>query len=309
MKGSLQNAVREWISKREIWLLRLLNFVILLVSILVLNQSFGYAGAVSKPYFAVMFSVLGAFLPTAGVSLLLAVYLLIQMLFISTNVFLVTFVLLFICFILNVLFKAKHNVFFVLMPTLYRINLIYLTPIEAGFMGRRSEVLSVISGAVMAFYLREVRLHALSFKENDGSITILSLLRDNVLGNPMFYVFVLALVVLFLSISVIHAMAFKRAWLIALVTGIVLEFLIMLAGYILTDNMQQITGLLIGNGIAFLFGLLFTLVFYDMDHSRMEKLQYEDDEYYYYVTAVPKIQFVDEQKDVKHITKETQTDA
>ena len=40
-----------------------------------------------------------------------------------------------------------------------------------------------------------------------------------------------------------------------------------------------------------------------MDYSRTETLQFEDDEYYYYVKAVPKVGVTLPEKQVKHITE------
>ena len=40
-----------------------------------------------------------------------------------------------------------------------------------------------------------------------------------------------------------------------------------------------------------------------MDYSRTENVQFEDDEYYYYVKAVPKIGVAVPEKQVMHITE------
>ena len=42
----------------------------------------------------------------------------------------------------------------------------------------------------------------------------------------------------------------------------------------------------------------------NLDYSRVENVSFEDDEYYYYVTAVPKIRLTEEEKHIKRITKE-----
>ena len=48
------------------------------------------------------------------------------------------------------------------------------------------------------------------------------------------------------------------------------------------------------------------LVFFSVDYSRTERVQFEDDEYYYYVKAVPKVVVATPEKTVKHITEHTQ---
>ena len=41
-------------------------------------------------------------------------------------------------------------------------------------------------------------------------------------------------------------------------------------------------------------------MFMNLDYARTERVQFEDDEYYYYVKAVPKKMVASEEKTVKH---------
>ena len=50
-------------------------------------------------------------------------------------------------------------------------------------------------------------------------------------------------------------------------------------------------------------GLIAEFFFLSVDYSRTETLQFEDDEYYYYVKAVPKVGVTLPEKQVKHITE------
>ena len=45
------------------------------------------------------------------------------------------------------------------------------------------------------------------------------------------------------------------------------------------------------------------LLFFSVDYSRTENIQFEDDEYYYYVKAVPKVGVAVPEKKVKRITE------
>ncbi len=45
-------------------------------------------------------------------------------------------------------------------------------------------------------------------------------------------------------------------------------------------------------------------LFFCVDYSRTENIQFEDDEYYYYVKAVPKVGVSAPEKKVKHITED-----
>ena len=53
-------------------------------------------------------------------------------------------------------------------------------------------------------------------------------------------------------------------------------------------------------------GLILEFLFFAVDYSRTESVQYEDDEYYYYVKAVPKIVVAAPEKTVKRINRRTE---
>ena len=68
-------------------------------------------------------------------------------------------------------------------------------------------------------------------------------------------------------------------------------------------------GALIGGSIAAIaVGLILELFFFTVDYARSENLQYEDDEYYYYVKAVPKISVSTPEKTVKRINERQETE-
>ena len=50
--------------------------------------------------------------------------------------------------------------------------------------------------------------------------------------------------------------------------------------------------------------MLFRSFIFNVDYSRTEYVQFEDDEYYYYVKAVPKIAVAKPSKTVKKITSQ-----
>ena len=53
--------------------------------------------------------------------------------------------------------------------------------------------------------------------------------------------------------------------------------------------------------VSAVLALLLQISIFSLDYSRTEYVQFEDDEYYYYVKAVPKISIAVPQKKVKKI--------
>ena len=47
--------------------------------------------------------------------------------------------------------------------------------------------------------------------------------------------------------------------------------------------------------------MLLEFLFFNLDYNRTERVQFEDDEYYYYVKAVPKVNLSSSEKKVQKI--------
>ena len=77
----------------------------------------------------------------------------------------------------------------------------------------------------------------------------------------------------------------------------------MLTGYLILDVRDSIPDLITCNLVALVMGVVSSYLIMDLDYSRVEKVRFEDDEYFYYVVAVPKITLAGDQKEVKKITR------
>ena len=60
-----------------------------------------------------------------------------------------------------------------------------------------------------------------------------------------------------------------------------------------------------GCGISVVVLLVLQFFFFNLDYTRTERVQFEDDEYYYYVKAVPKRYVPARAKTVKKISENT----
>jgi ABC-type transport system involved in cytochrome c biogenesis permease subunit len=123
-------------------------------------------------------------------------------------------------------------------------------------------------------------------------------------SNPMFYIFLTAMITMFVIISFVRNLSIPHSWLVAVFVGTLAEFVIMTGGYIFIDGRERIPELAITSLIVLAVGAVLYFIFQDLDYARIERVQFEDDDYYYYVKAVPKIRLAMEDKQVVNITAE-----
>ena len=97
------------------------------------------------------------------------------------------------------------------------------------------------------------------------------------------------------------------AWEIAIVAGILGNINVMAYGYIVMDIQLSYVSLIVGSLVAIVVALLIKFLVFSVDYTRTEYLQFEDDEYYYYVKAVPKAAVAIPEKTVKRIHERQKT--
>ena len=76
---------------------------------------------------------------------------------------------------------------------------------------------------------------------------------------------------------------------------------ILLLGDLIYDTKVSVIGVMFGTAVSVLLAKVLQFFVLNLDYSRTEKVQFEDDEYYYYVKAVPKITVSTPTKTVKKI--------
>lgn len=120
----------------------------------------------------------------------------------------------------------------------------------------------------------------------------------------------LVLAAFFITSLVVYAIrrqSIDYAWRIAMFVGNAVELVVLLVGYLLLDLMDKAVWAAVGIFISVVVSLILEFFLYNLDYSRVERVQFEDDEYYYFVKAVPKVFVAKKDKKVKRITPKKRT--
>ena len=135
----------------------------------------------------------------------------------------------------------------------------------------------------------------------DGIMSQITLFVKAIFQNKEMLVACLTAVICICVVYAIRRMAMDYAWTIAAAAGALINVIVYVAGAISLNLDISYGSLIIGNVIAVGVGLVLQFFFFSVDYSRTESLQFEDDEYYYYVKAVPKMSVAMSTKTVKRI--------
>lgn len=293
--------IRKAVLAKESLFIKIWTGIIALVGLLCISANFGYQKTLSQTWVSVVLALVCAFLPVRGMAAVLTIVLLVDLSSLSLQVAMVALGLVVAGYLACAYFRSKNTYNMTTVPVLYCFHAPYAMALGTGLMCSLSEITSLICGTVTAYFLHVIKLNATAILDESSKVNIFTLLREQLLMSRMFYFFLAAMVAMFLVVYFLRLSAIKMSWLVATVAGVGVEFIIMLTGFLLNNAKSEIPGLIIGNVICFAVGFILNYFILDLDYSRIEKVQFEDDDYYYYVTAVPKIRLVSEEKEVKTI--------
>ena len=102
----------------------------------------------------------------------------------------------------------------------------------------------------------------------------------------------------------IKRLSIDHSWKIALGVGAVVDILIISVGDLSLDINANLGATILGTIVSVLLMIVLQFFVFNVDYSRTEYVQFEDDDYYYYVKAVPKVTLSEPEKKVKKINSQ-----
>ncbi len=290
-------------SKNEVFIIPIAKFLLAFVTLTIINGRIGYMSSIDKLPIVLIAALFCSFLPTGIIIFFAAMFSLLHMYALSMEVALVGLCLYLIMFLLFFRFSPKDSLVVILTPILFTVKMPYIMPLAMGLLGTPASIVSVAFGVVIYHFLSHVIASSTAISSMDaGEVTAkLRLMIDGILDNREMIVIVAAFAVTIIVVYLIRRMSIDYAWTIGMVTGAIINLVLLLIGDLVYDTNMSVVGAILGTLIALLVAKILEFFRFCVDYSRTEKVQFEDDEYYYYVKAVPKMTVAAQTKTVKKI--------
>ena len=122
------------------------------------------------------------------------------------------------------------------------------------------------------------------------------------LENKAMLVTMIAFAITVLLVYILRRMQIDYSWTVGIIVGAVVCVIIMLVGDLMLDTNISVFSIVFGTIVGAALCKVLEFFVFNVDYSRTEYVQFEDDEYYYYVKAVPKNSVAKANKTVKKIT-------
>ena len=207
-------------------------------------------------------------------------------------------------YLLYLRFTPSESLCIVVTPMLFVFHIPYVIPVVMGLVGGPASALSVVCGVIVYFTLHVVTQNAANVSGDLSDILgQIRLIIDSLLSNKQMMVLAAAFAIVTIAVYIIRRLPIDHCWTIAMIAGAVLNLLIVLIGGLVTKAGFSFFAILLGSILAVLVGKVIEFFRFCVDYTRTERVQFEDDEYYYYVRAVPKMNIAAPDRKVKNINR------
>ena len=303
----LKQRIKNLYSQYEIYILPVLRFVLAMAYFIWINTNMGYMKQIDNIFIVLILALICSILPS-GVMIFVGFALMVAHGY-ALGIEVAGFMLVLILFmaILFLRFSSDNNLVLVFTPLSFAFSLPALLPIGSGLMESSLSAIPAGCGVVMYYFIRFLRSQSTILVNPDLEMTDkLQIMADGLVQNWGMWIAVVAFVAVILLVHLIRTRSFDHAWRISIITGGVAYVFIMLVGSFgmnLNATVAMVP-LLICTIAAVLLALVLEFFAFGGDYSRAERLEYEDDEYFYYVKAVPKASVATSERSIKKINAE-----
>ncbi len=307
----LRSLLRTYYQKFQMIVDPLIKFIAAFVTFLVINRSLGYNEKLEKTVVVLLVSLLCAFTPSSILVFLAMAFVILHIASASSFMALfaaLIFVVLY-CFFLR--FAPQYGYVVVAIPILSTLHMPYLVPILMGLVANPITILPSACGVAVYYILQIMKEHTVvsdSFALDD-ILPLYTEVFETLLASKDILIVSGVFAVVIIVVYIVRRMKMEYAAELAIIAGAVVNVF----GFLICDLRfdsgvtlgSMIVGTLISVAAAFI-ALFFKRV---LDYTAVENVQFEDDDYYYYVKAVPKIEIGVAQRTVEHINaKDERTD-
>lgn len=292
------------IGKREKLALAGVKFVIAIVAFLLITHFVGYNEIAGNPFLMIALAAAGAFTPISFTMFVAIVLILVHFYTLAVELCMIGVFLFVLMFFLYFRFTKDKGYYALLTPIFCFLRIPYVMPNAVGIASKPYDVVSVLCGTMVYFLLKNVKQNEAlfrSFEETTAGYSKLTLAVNQLFVNKEMFLYMIAFVIAAIAVYFIRKSSNDHAWGTSIIVGSVIQFIFVGGGMIALGNPIKVLIVFVGSFVALLLSAGLMFILRPLDYSRVERVEFEDEEYYYYVKAVPKMSMELEEREIKQI--------
>lgn len=299
----VKDRLKNFYAQHESYVLAALKFLIVLIGMILIRVNIGYMDKLESVPVMLAISVLAAFIPLSLVILILAAVIVANIYALSMQLALVTLGILVVMFIVYYRFTPKESALLIVIPMLFFLKIQYVIPLVVGLIGTPLSIVAVAFGTIVYYMIHIIGTNAATINnmEADASASQIQYFLNLLIENQEMILTIVTFLVVIVIVYYIKRMSINNSWTTAIIVGGSVQLVMFIVGSLIIKSELSSVMIVVGCVVSVFLAIVLQFFVFSVDYSRTEHTQFEDDEYYYYVKAVPKINVAAPEMNVKRI--------
>ncbi len=286
---AVRKAIKDFFTGYDLFVIPCLKFILAFFVFVMINRNYMYMEVLSNVFILVVLALLCAVLPVNSIVVISAILIVLHCFAADLIIGIGAFCLILILLILLLRFAPKDSLAVVLTPFAFLLNIPAAIPIGLGML---REVVSILAGicgvAVYCFLDNLPHLAKMAGSEDVTKIELVQEMIQDLIGHEELILSCIVFSAVILIVHLIRKSLTKYTYLISVAVGTVVYILLRIVGSRFLGVDEEPKKVVTGALLSFIICMVIAFFVHCADYKRTKLLQFEDDEYYYYVKAVPK---------------------
>ncbi len=290
--------IREYLKaiyiKLDIYILSIAKFLLAFFALRTINLELGFLDKINDSAIVVLVSLVCALLPWGVSVAMAAIFILGHFYALSLELAGVVLVLFIIMFCMYLRFGTGDSIYILLTLILFFINMPYFVPIFAGLTAGSATVAIPVAFGIIMYYLIGFATDNADFLGESGTEGMLDRFKfiiDNALQDRQMFLMIIAFAVTIILVYTIRKLAIDYSWFIAIIFGIAVDIIVLLIGKAMFEIDISTASLILGSIATVAIMTILQMFIFAVDYRKKVSVQFDDEDYVYYVKAVPKVKY------------------
>jgi hypothetical protein len=123
----------------------------------------------------------------------------------------------------------------------------------------------------------------------EDNLQIYIYVMKSLIENKLMILTIVSSICVYFAAYVCRRLAISHAYILGILAGMIVNLMVMIIGGLIFDVKTDVLWVFLGTMLSGVFAFVVQFFKYLLDYTSVEHLQFDDDDYFYYVTAVPKL--------------------
>ena len=300
----VRKKIIETYGRMEYVLVPLFKFAVAFLLIMAIDTHIGFNIALTNKLLGVIIALICSIVPVNFIAAIMMLLVLAHLYTLSMETLIVGGVIFLLMYLLYYHFSPKDSIMTLVLPLAFMGHMEYAIPVVAGLLFTPGSAVGIGFGVIVVKFLEYVEQNEAILRNSEiGPATVDNFrnIVDALLQNRSMWILAVVMAATVIVVYFIRRLETAHSWTLAIIIGSVLELGALLYGDMKFDTNTELGKMFLGVVLSLIVEFLVEFFCFMVDYTRIENVQFEDDDYYYYVKAVPKVTVSDSLRIVKTI--------